>query len=431
MEPKTKWLLSKNKSCSCTMSGVWRAVASCRGCAVIFHSPMGCLHVAETMDLGSYYRILADGKQDHTDRVPLISSDIREKDSIFGGARCLRKSISYVMETYHPKCLFITTSCVAGIIGDDIEAEATEAELSYGIPVICVPYAGFLGGEYSHGYYKTVEIIVERFFKHCKHIPKRILLLGDQMGPSGQYVTEVKRLLSLFGLDVHWQFPGYVPFSEWAEVPSAELAILLGTTGQSDQMKSIANLLEEKFGIHTIKDIYPIGWDNTCEWIMEIGRIQKNLEKAQEIIEKERNKIDSYIESVLHITKNKKAVIGIGRSTRWYTPVDTILTLRRLQMNIDAVILYDNLSDREKTKYSSLITAAGNIPIYNGRDGQALIDAADVLLTTNEIISTKTKQFFIPMVPMAGTTGEIMLSRALYRLLCRYGDKGGITYATF
>lgn len=29
-----------------------------------FHSPMGCVHVAETMDLGSHYRILADGRQE-------------------------------------------------------------------------------------------------------------------------------------------------------------------------------------------------------------------------------------------------------------------------------------------------------------------------------------------------------------------------------
>lgn len=69
----------------------------------------------------------------------------------------------YVMETYHPECLFIATSCVAGVIGDDAESESADAEMRYGIPVICIPYAGFLGGEYSEGYYKTAETIIERF----------------------------------------------------------------------------------------------------------------------------------------------------------------------------------------------------------------------------------------------------------------------------
>lgn len=72
-----------------------------------FHSPMGCVHVAETMDLGSHYRILADGRQENMECVPLVSSNIREKDSIFGGTGRLRQSISYVMETYHPECLLL------------------------------------------------------------------------------------------------------------------------------------------------------------------------------------------------------------------------------------------------------------------------------------------------------------------------------------
>lgn len=58
---------------------------------------------------------------------------------------------------------FIATSCVAGVIGDDAESESADAEMRYGIPVICIPYAGFLGGEYSEGYYKTAETIIERF----------------------------------------------------------------------------------------------------------------------------------------------------------------------------------------------------------------------------------------------------------------------------
>ena len=99
-------------------------------------------------------------------------------------------------------------------------------------------------------------------------------------------------------------------------------------------------------------------------------------------------------------------------------------------MRIDAVILYDNLTDKEKAEYCHRIREEGKIPIYDGRDGQEVIDAADILLTTNEIVSTKTKQFFIPMVPMVGTNGEIMMFRALHRLLCRYGNKRGIAYAT-
>lgn len=62
-------------------------------------------------------------------------------------------------------------------------------------------------------------------------------------------------------------------------------------------------------------------------------------------------------------------------------------------MRIEAVILYDNLTDKEKAEYRHRIEKEESIPVYDGQDGQELIDAADILLTTNEIVSTKTKQF--------------------------------------
>lgn len=53
-------------------------------------------------------------------------------------------------------------------------------------------------------------------------------------------------------------------------------------------MNGMADLLEKKFGIHAVKDMYPIGWENTCKWILEIGRLHGNVEKAKVIIEEER-----------------------------------------------------------------------------------------------------------------------------------------------
>jgi len=57
------------------------------------------------------------------------------------------------------------------------------------------------------------------------------------------------------------------------------------------------------------------------------------------------------------------------------------------------------------------------------------MEKTDILLTTNELINIRTRQFFLPMVPLAGTEGELRIMRTLYRILCRYGNKGGIVYA--
>lgn len=412
------------------MSGVWRTVAFSRGCAVIFHSPLGCVHVASDMDLGSQFRIISEGQREITNAVPLISSNIREKDTIFGGVSRLKQCIEYVMKNYKPECLFIASSCVAGVIGDDVECEAHEAEKVYGIPVICLPYAGFLGGEYGDGYFKTAHIIVDRFFTKKEHIRGKVLLLGDQMGPSGQYALEVKRILSMFGLHAEEQFPGYASFVEWKNLTSAEWTVILGIKGQSERLYSLADTISSRYGVKLLTEQYPTGWENTKCWIQDIGKRLNKTDLADHIILEEENRLNAYVKTIYHITENKKAVIGIGRDSKWYSPIDTIRSIDRLGMKLEGIIFYDNLPDKERAIYTEQIKTCTRSPVYHGGDHQELINRADIFLTTNEILNTKTKQFFLPMMPMAGTNGEIFILRALYRLLCRYGNKGGIAYAT-
>ena len=106
------------------------------------------------------------------------------------------------------------------------------------------------------------------------------------------------------------------------------------------------------------------------------------------------------------------------------------MSINRLGMKLEGIIFYDNLSDKEKDVFMQQIKTCTKSPVYQGSNHQELINQADIFLTTNEILDIKTRQFFIPMMPMAGTNGEIFILRALYRLLCRYGNKGGIAYAT-
>lgn len=334
------------------------------------------------------------------------------------------------MDTYHPKCVWIISSCVAGVIGDDIEQEARAAEASYGIPVIPMPFAGFLGGEYSDGYYQTTEMMIRRFFRKQKHIKGRVLLLGDQMGPEGQYVREVKRLLSRFGLTVKWQFPGYVPFEEWKDIPSADFSILLGTVGQPGGMMKIARLLADIYDVPTLGDVYPVGWERTKDWIRALADLLHEKERGEKIIREEEARIERAASSFLPVTEGKTAVIGIGRGPRWYHPRESLARIARLHLACSGIVFFDNLTEDDKKILREEIAAVGDIPIYNSREGQAVMDACDILLTTNEIYNTKARQLFIPMVPLTGTEGEIAELRAMYRLLCRYGKKGGVAYVT-
>lgn len=429
MEPEAKWLLSDKAVVSCTMTGVWHAVEFCKGCAVIFHSPIGCVHVASTMDIGSQYRVFADGGREESDAVPLVSSGMNEKDCIFGGIDKLHRCIEYVMKTYSPECLLIATSCVAGVVGDDAESEAQEAEKTYHVPVLCFPFSGFLGGDYTKGYKETAEALIHRFFKKKDHRPGSVVLLGDEMGPGGQYVREVKRLLSLFHLKASWQFPSFVPFKEWENIPSASYSAVLGSENQNSPMVPVAEELEKDFGVSFLGEVYPIGWEGTKKWIHSWGEMLHRPDLATEVVQEEEKRLQSCVDQISAVTRGKKTVIGVGRGPKWFHPEEMISMVQRMQMDLTHVVFYGNLSADDAAILEKEIQKAAPVDCLRGEKAQQAIDEADVLLTTNQVFTTSTKQFFIPMTPLAGTMGEIAMMKSIYRLLCRYGNKGGIAYA--
>ena len=91
-------------------------------------------------------------------------------------------------------------------------------------------------------------------------------------------------------------------------------------------------------------------------------------------------------------------------------------------------IIVSNLTEEDMAADREEISALGDIPVYHEEEGQKAMETADVLLTTNEIYDSPLRQLFIPMVPLAGTEGELAFITSLYRLLCRHGRKGGMTY---
>lgn len=92
------------------------------------------------------------------------------------------------------------------------------------------------------------------------------------------------------------------------------------------------------------------------------------------------------------------------------------------------VVLFSNLTKEDAEENRKEISSLGDIPVYGEEEGQKAMEGADILLTTNEIYGASVRQLFIPMVPLAGTEGEMALLTSIYRLLCRHGRKGGMTY---
>ena len=95
-------------------------VGTIRDAVTIFHAPVGCSSSA----LG--YRELFRGVpvelgRPAEDDLHWMTTNLREKDVVYGAGDKLNKASYEAQERYNPKAIFILTSCTTGIIGEDIE----------------------------------------------------------------------------------------------------------------------------------------------------------------------------------------------------------------------------------------------------------------------------------------------------------------------
>ena len=80
----------------------------------LVHGAVGC--AAYTWDIRG---ALSSGPQLH--RLS-FSSNLQEKEVVFGGEKKLERVLDELIDTYEPKAAFVYSTCLVGVIGDDVDA---------------------------------------------------------------------------------------------------------------------------------------------------------------------------------------------------------------------------------------------------------------------------------------------------------------------
>jgi nitrogenase molybdenum-cofactor synthesis protein NifE len=118
----------------------------------LVHGPLGC--AAYTWDIRG---ALSSGPQLH--RLS-FSTDLREMDVIDGGEKKLAKALCQLIDRYQPKAAFVYSTCIVGVIGDDVEAVCRQVAALKGIPVLPVHSEGFKGTK-RDGYRAACEALLK------------------------------------------------------------------------------------------------------------------------------------------------------------------------------------------------------------------------------------------------------------------------------
>ena len=118
----------------------------------LIHGPIGC--ASYTWDIRG---ALSSGPQLHR---MSFSTDLQERDIIFGGENKLYQALVKLIDTCHPNAAFVYATCIIGIIGDDIDSVCRRVSEEKGIPVLPVHSEGFKGTK-KDGYKAACEALAQ------------------------------------------------------------------------------------------------------------------------------------------------------------------------------------------------------------------------------------------------------------------------------
>ena len=423
----------RRTNCSCSMPGVWRALSFVRGALVIFHSPRPCAHIAHGMDVSSFHRLTAAGTSVRLSPVPLLTSGLSENEAVFGGEERLRECIRFATQKYHPQAVFIANSCVSGVIGDDTQAIAAEMEEELGLPVTAVSAHGFLDGEYYAGYLDAARALVDRFMQPAERKEGTVVLLGDCGGMHGEYVKELRRLLSLLGLRVTGQFPSYLALDELQAVPEAELVILLGRRMDDEKQAQLAALaahIRERLGTPYLADVYAVGAEETARWLRCVGQLCHCEEAAERAIVAEEASFVAAVEKARNDLAGRRCALAIGRDLTWFQPEIVLRLLDKAGIELIGIVLLDCFMPERRAVMEEELQRRTDVPIHHEGDvaAEELLHRVDFVLTTHELVDTKLRQLFLALLPSVGWSMERRLLDDMRRILHRHESRGGLIY---
>ena len=367
IEDRQGSILTKGKSkahISCTSDSLAGAVSqrACVYCgarvvlnpvtdaAHLVHGPIGC--ATYTWDIrGS----LSSGPEMYRNS---FSTDLKERDIIFGGEPKLAACIDEIVAKHSPPAIFVYSTCVVGVIGDDIIAVCKEASLRHGIDVIPVESSGFKAGNKVVGYRAAAEALLKLIEPADGTAPERtrkLNFLGEYN--LGGELWVVKRYLREMGIEVNVAFTGDSTVAALKQAPSAYLN-LVQCTGS---MHYVANQLEKKYGIPYL-DVNFFGADNTAESLRRIAAFYEDPEiqrRTEELIGRELGRIRPILEKYRAKLTGKRAAIYVGGA---YKAAALIRQLKELGVEIAVT----GTQTGKKEEYESLSSMLS--------DGAILVD---------------------------------------------------------
>lgn len=189
---------------TCALGGALATLRAIPRAIPIIHASAGCGHnLHNAINPGGGY--LGGG---YCGGSSLPSSNVVERDIVFGGEQRLREQIGTTLEIMDGDIYLVLTGCMVEMIGDDLDAVVSEFS-DYEKPVIAIHTPSFRGNSYT-GYELVLSELAKKYVTRTKEkTSKKVNILGIVPAQDAFWegnLREIKRLLEKLGLTVNTFF---------------------------------------------------------------------------------------------------------------------------------------------------------------------------------------------------------------------------------
>ncbi|MBI4595358.1 MAG: nitrogenase iron-molybdenum cofactor biosynthesis protein NifE [Candidatus Tectomicrobia bacterium] len=283
----------------------------------LVHGPIGC--AVYTWDIRG---ALSSGPQLH--RLS-FSTDLREADIIYGGEKKLQAALMELIEEYQPRAAFVYSTCIVGIIGDDVDAICRIVSKEKGIPVLSVHSEGFKGTK-KDGYRTACEALF-KLVGTDNNPPETnsygINILGD-FNLAGE-IWIIKRYFEKMGIKVVASITGDGRVDQIRGAHRASLNLVQC----SGSMMHLANMLKEKYGI-PFKRVSYFGIEDMAQALYDTAEFFEDpvlMHRTETLVRDEVNAVYPKIREYRRVLEGKKAAIYVGGAFKAFSLVKALKLL--------------------------------------------------------------------------------------------------------
>ncbi|MBK7766135.1 MAG: nitrogenase iron-molybdenum cofactor biosynthesis protein NifE [Sulfuritalea sp.] len=329
-----------------------------------------------------------------------MTTDLTEQDIIMGrGEKRLFHAIKQAIDDYRPAAVFLYSTCVTALIGDDIGAVAKAATEMWGVPVVPVDCAGFYGTKNLGN-----RIAGEAMFRHVigtrepDPVPESTIA---KLGPGikvhdvnliGEYniageFWHVAPLFDELGLRIIGSLSGDARFAEVQTMHRAQASMVVCAKA----LLNVARKLEDDYGVPFFEGSF-YGITDTSQAFRDFARLFGDADltrRTEAMIAREEARIRAALAPWAERLKDKRVLLYTGGVKSW----SVVSALQDLGMTVVATGTKKS-TEEDKARIREIMGEDARM-ITEGSP-QALLDAfkeyrADILIAGGRNLYTALK----------------------------------------